>query len=118
MRAVEKQSTNDSAPARAVLLQSLPLGTGRETAITALRGEGLGCQAIAKPITDTRLHQRFVEARRLPNISNDVPAGKNWVDCQARTPNVMGYGQWIVGLEFDADGKLSDAGVAILNIFL
>jgi hypothetical protein len=30
----------------------------------------------------------------------------------------MGYGHWIVDLEFDADGRLSDAGIAIWNIFL
>ena len=29
----------------------------------------------------------------------------------------MGYGQWIVDLEFDAEGHLNDAGVAIWNIF-
>jgi hypothetical protein len=34
------------------------------------------------------------------------------------SPNVLGYKQWIVDLEFDADGRLSDAGVAIWNIFL
>ena len=118
MRAVEKQSTNDSASAREALLQIVPLGTDREAAISALRREGLGCQTIAEPITDTRLRRHFMEARDLANVSNDVRGGKNWVDCQARTPNVMGYGQWIVDLEFDADGKLTDADVAILNIFL
>jgi hypothetical protein len=34
------------------------------------------------------------------------------------SPNVVGYKQWIVDLEFDADGHLSDARVAIWNIFL
>jgi hypothetical protein len=118
MRAVEKQSTNDSAPAREALLQIVPPGTDREAAISALRREGLGCQTIAEPITDTRLRRRFMEARDLPNIPNDVRAKKNWVDCQAMTPNVMGYKQWIVDLEFDADGHLADAVVAIWNIFL
>jgi hypothetical protein len=34
------------------------------------------------------------------------------------SPNVVGYKQWIVDLEFDADEHLSDARVAIWNIFL
>jgi hypothetical protein len=54
----------------------------------------------------------------LANNPNDSPRKKEWVDCQAMTPNVMGYNQWIVDLEFDAEGHLTDADVAILNIFL
>jgi hypothetical protein len=54
----------------------------------------------------------------LTNIPIDSRTRKEWVDCQARTPNIMGYGHWIVNLEFDADGHLSDAGIAIWNIFL
>lgn len=118
MRAVQKQSTNDSPSAREALLQILPLGTDREAAVALLRREGLGCQAIVEPITDTRLRQRFMEARGLTSIPDDSRAKKEWMDCQAATPNVMGYEHWIVDLQFDAGGHLSDAGVAIWNIFL
>ena len=89
MRAVEKQSTNDSAPAREALLKTIPLGTGREAAIAVLRKEKLGCKGIAGPIT-----------------------------CQTVSPNVLGYCQWIVNLEFDSDEHLSEARIAIWNIFL
>ena len=118
MRAVQKQSTNDSPSARKVLLQILPQGADKEAAVAVLHREGFGCQAIAEPITDTRLRQRFMEARRLASIGDDSRTRKEWVDCQVETPSVMGVGHWIVDLEFDADGHLSDAGVAIWNIFL
>jgi hypothetical protein len=118
IRAVQNDSTNDSGPAREVLLQILPLGIDREAAVAVLRREGLNCQTIAEPIADTRLRQRFLTARRLTNIPNDGRTRKDFVDCQAMTPNFYGYKQWIVDLEFDADGHLSDAGVAIWNIFL
>jgi hypothetical protein len=118
MGAVQHSSTNDSGPAREALLQILPLGTGQEAAVAGLRREGLGCHTIAEPITDTRLRQRFVVARGLTNIPNDSQTKKEWVDCQVETPNVLGYRHWIVDLEFDGDGHLSDAGVAIWNIFL
>jgi hypothetical protein len=118
MRARQRNSTNDSAPARETLLQMLPLGTDKEAAVAALRREGFGCQTIAEPITDTRLRQRFIEARGLTNIPNDNPTRKDFVDCQVRTPNVIGYKHWIVDLEFNADGHLSEVGVAIWNIFL
>ena len=118
MRAVQNDSTNDSGPPREVLLQILPLGTDREAALAALRREGLDCQTIVEPITDTRLRQRFLAARGLTNIPNDGRTRKDFVDCQAMTPNFYGYKQWIVDVEFDANGCLSDAGVAIFNIFL
>jgi hypothetical protein len=89
MRAGQMDSTNDSAPARKALLEIVPLGTDREAAIAVLRKENLGCQGIAGPIT-----------------------------CQTMSPSVLGYKQWIVDLEFDADGHLSKARVAIWNIFL
>ena len=59
-----------------------------------------------------------VLARDLVKNANDGQAKKDYVDCQATTPNVLGEQRWIVNLEFDADGTLSDAGVAIWNIFL
>lgn len=118
MRAVQDNSTNDSAPAREALLARVPLGTDSEAAVAVLRREGLGCPTIAEPITDTRLRQRFLEARGLTNVPNEGRTRKDFVDCQARTPNVLGYKQWIVDLEFDGDRHLSNAGVAIWNIFL
>ena len=108
MHAAQKNSTNDSPPAREALLKIVPPGTEREAVVAMLRKEGLGCKTIAEPITDTRLRRRFLEAR----------ARRDYVDCQAATPNVLGHVQWIVDLEFDADGHLSDAAVAIWNIFL
>jgi hypothetical protein len=80
MRAGQKNSTNDSPPAREALLKIVPLGTDIEAAAAMLRGEGLGCQTIAEPVTDTRLRQRFLEARgserrsdqkRLRRLSSD-----------------------------------------------
>src|SRR5207253_9664694 len=118
MREGQKDSTNDSAPARETLLKIVPLGTDRETAIAVLRREGLRCQTIAEPITDTRIRQRFLEARGVTNIPNTDRTRKDFVDCQTMSPNVLGYQQWIVDLEFDGDGHLSDARVAIWNIFL
>jgi hypothetical protein len=118
MRAVQKQSTNDSSSAREVLLQILPQGADKEAAVAVLHREGFGCEAIAEPITDTRLRQRFMEARRLASIGDDSRTRKEWVDCQVETPSIMGVGHWIVDFEFDADGHLSDAGVAVWNIFL
>jgi hypothetical protein len=118
MRAVQKESTNDSAPAREALLKMLPLGTDRETAVEVLRREGLSCHIITEPITDTRLRQRFREVRESTRSPNNRRTGKDFVDCQSLSPNVLGYKQWIVDLEFDAEGRLSDAGVAIWNIFL
>lgn len=118
MHTVEKQSTSESASAREAVLQLMPLGTDRETAVAALHKDGLGCQTIAEPIADTRLRRRFLAAGGLTNIPNDGRRKGEWVDCQAMTPNVMGYGHWIVDLEFDTDGHLNDAGVAIWNIFL
>jgi hypothetical protein len=118
IRAAHDKNTLDSGPAREALLQTLPLGTDSDAAVALLRGEGLGCHTIAEPITDTRLRQRFMEARGLTNILDDNRTRKSWVDCQALTPNVMGYMQWVVDLEFDADGHLNDAGVAIWNIFV
>jgi hypothetical protein len=118
MRAVQKQSTNDSSAAREVLLQILPLRADKDAAITVLRREGLGCKAIAEPIADTRLRQRFMEARDLASTGDDSRNRKEWVDCQVETPSLMGAGHWIVDLEFDADGHLSNARVAIWDIFL
>jgi hypothetical protein len=117
MRARQDDSTSYSVPAREALLERVPLGTGREAAVAMLRSEGLGCHAIAEPIT-TRLHQHSLEARGLPNIPDSGRTRKDFADCETTSPNVLGYKQWVVDLEFDIDGHLSDARVAIWNIFL
>jgi hypothetical protein len=88
MRAAEKQSTNNSEPARDVLLKAMPLGTDRAAAIALLSKEKLDCQ------------------------------GAGPVNCQALTANVLGYKQWIIDLEFDGEERLSNVRVAIWNIFL
>lgn len=117
MRAGQENSTNDSALAREALLEMMPLGIDREAALTLLRKERFGCQTIAEPVTHTELRQRFQEARGLTNIPTNGRARKGFVDCQTTSPNLLGYKHWIVDLEFD-DGHLSDARVAIWNIFL
>lgn len=89
MRAVEKESTNDSSPAREALLKTVPLGTTREATLAVLRKEKLGCQDTAGPTT-----------------------------CGTMSPNVLGHKQWMINLEFDGDGRLSEARIAIWNIFL
>lgn len=114
MREAERQSTNDSASARDAMLKMIPLGTGKDTIIAFVRNEGLGCRAKAESITNTELQKRLLEGR----VPADSLTKKEWLDCQAVTPNVMGYKQWIVSLEFDAEKHLSDARVAIWNIFL
>jgi hypothetical protein len=118
MRVVQDNSTNDSAPAREALLRVVPLGIDIEAAAAVLRREGVGCRTIAERVTDTRLRQRFLEARGLANIPSDGRTRKDYVNCQTMSPNVFGYKHWIVDLEFDADGHVSDARVAIWNIFL
>src|SRR5690349_8937585 len=50
MRAAERNSTNHSVPAREALLRMVPLGTNKETVISVLGKEKLGCQSTAGPI--------------------------------------------------------------------
>jgi hypothetical protein len=105
--AAQKEGGGESRPAREALLQLLPLGEDKEAAIALLRKEGLGCQ----PITD-------MEARGLTSNPNDSRTSKERMECQVETQNVMGYDHWIVDLEFEADGHLSDARVTSLYLFL
>jgi len=117
MRDGQKESTNDSASARDALLKVVPLGTDKDTVVAFLRKEGLGCRAIAEPVTHAALRKSFLEARGMTDSPNDSRPKKQWVDCQRQAPNLMGYAHWIVDVEFDADARLSDARVAIWNIF-
>jgi hypothetical protein len=118
MRAVQKNWSNDSAPAREVLLETVPLKTDGEAAVAVLRKEGLVCQTIVEGFRESRLRQKFLDARELTNIPNNGWTRKDRVDCQTLVPNGFGYVRFIVDLEFAADGHLSDARVAIWNIFL
>lgn len=113
MHAVQDNSTNDSGPAREALLQMLPLETDRDIAVAALRKEGFNCHP-PEAITDSQLRERFVEARSLAVGRTE----KQWVECLAGAPNVVADTTWIVKLEFNAEAHLSDARVAIWNIFL
>jgi hypothetical protein len=38
--------------------------------------------------------------------------------CQTMSPGGLGQLQWILYVDFDADGRLSDARIAIWSIFL
>ncbi|MGB6432842.1 MAG: hypothetical protein WBF59_02260 [Bradyrhizobium sp.] len=118
MHTVQHDSTNGSGPAREALLQIVPLRMDKEVALAVLRREGFGCQTVAEPISSSRLRQHLLEARSLPNSSDDNRTGKSWLDCQVELPNVLGYVHWIVDLEFDANQSLVDTDVAVWNIFL
>jgi hypothetical protein len=118
MHAREKQSTNSSDPAREVLLEAVPLGTGKEAVIAVLREQGgLSCRPSVEPEADTRLRLRFLESRGIAVAPGDNPAAKDLFECQTAAPSIEAHTTWLVYLEF-ADGRLSDARVAIWNIFL
>ena len=112
--AAQKEGGGESKPAREVLLQMLPLGADKEAALAVLRKEGLGCQ----PTTDAWMRQHSIGTRGLTNDPNDSRTSKEWLNCQLEIQNVVGYDHWIVDLEFEADGHLSDARVTILYLFL
>jgi hypothetical protein len=112
--AAQREGGGESRPAREALLQLLPLGMDKEAAIAVLSNEGFGCQ----PITEAWMRQPSIEARGLTKAPNDSRTSKEWVDCQLRTQTVMGYDHWIVDLELEADGHLTDARVTILYLFL
>ncbi|WP_079542316.1 hypothetical protein [Bradyrhizobium lablabi] len=117
MRARQPSGTNDSPPARQALLEIVPLGTNREAAVAALGKEGFVCQTVVEPVADTRLRQRFLEARGLTNIPNNNRT-KDLLECLAGAPAFVAYTTWITYLEFDADGRLSEARVATWTIFI
>lgn len=112
--AAKKDGGGESKPARDALLQMLPLGTDKVAATDLLRKEGLGCQ----PTTDISMRQGSIETPGPANNWNDTRTSKEWVDCQVQTQNVVGYDHWVVDLGFDRDGRLSDARVVILYLFL
>src|SRR4051812_38596900 len=73
--AARKEGGGESRPARAALLQMMPLGVNKEAVIAVLSKEGLGCQ----PVTDASMRQH------LANSSKDNRTSKEWVDCQLET---------------------------------
>jgi hypothetical protein len=110
--AAQREGGGESRPAREALLQMLPLGMDKEAAIAVLSKEGFDCQP------ETWMRQPSIEAGGLTNAPNDSRTSKEWVDCQLQTQTFMGYDHWIVDLELEADGHLSDARVTILYLFL
>ena len=82
--------TNDSRSTRSVLLQSFPIGTELNTALSTLRREGFACRPSA--VLDAR------------------------VNCQLLAPAFGGSTLWIVDLRFDERDWLTDAKVAAWNI--
>jgi hypothetical protein len=118
MRSLQKSSTNASPEARKALLDLVSLGTSKEAAIAKMRGEGFQCQTIVEPIADKQLRQRFLEGRGLTDIANDKEGGKDRVDCQARSRATGPAEHWILDLQFDTNGGLSEVRVAKWNIFL
>ena len=114
----EKQSTNDSEAARQVLLDSVPLGSDREAAIAVLREQGrFSCRPRVESEEDARQHARLLELRRQSIPPQDRPAAMDLVECNGGAPSIEANTVWIVYLEF-ADGRLSDARVAVWHIFL
>lgn len=84
-------STNNSIPARDVLLRHIPLGTAEADARTILSRQGFGCGKLS---------------------------ASHVLDCQLRAKATLGYTHWIIDLQFDSTDHLVDAKVAIWNIFL
>jgi hypothetical protein len=98
MRAVETDTSFDSAPARRVLLQRLPPGTDREAAVAMLRSEGFDCS------TSTR---SFIPRMR---------DGPKDVICHLDALGVFSNYRWHVSFEIDDDQHVSEAGVAIFAV--
>ena len=84
--------TNDSRSARSVLLERFPIGTELNTALPTLQREGFEC---------------------VPAHVSDAT-----VDCQLLAPATSGGStRWIVDLWFDERAGLTEAKVAVWNIW-
>lgn len=107
----EKQSSNNSEAARKALLDTVPLGSGREDAFAVLHEQGrFSCQSRVVSEVERQLAGFSIQ-------SQDHPAAKDFVECMSGAPSILAHTTWIVRLEF-ADGRLSDARVAVWHIFL
>jgi hypothetical protein len=101
--------SNDSEPAREVLLHYLPLGTDRVVALAAAKREGFGCQNTSWPSDElSRRGQGFEHVEMKGQL----------VDCQRQSPAPLGYTHWIVDMWFDDENRLLGAKVAIWGMFL
>ena len=87
-RCITEFWSNDSAPARAVLLEKLPLGTKVADAVAALSSEGFVCEQAAAA-----------------------------TNCQLRAPSGPGFTHWIVHLLSDQNSQLANIRVEIWNIY-
>jgi hypothetical protein len=114
MRQQQVENTNASAGAREVLLDVIPLGTGRDAALARLRQERFDCKTTDNA-GNSDLRRRFMDRRGLSGIPPSEPPG---IACQIGTPQIVGYQQWIVELQFDATDQLTDAVVRKWTIFL
>jgi hypothetical protein len=107
----EKQSSNNSEAARQALLDTVPLGSGREDTFAVLHEQGRFSRQ--SPVASEA-------ERQLAGFSirpQDHPAAQDLVECMSGAPSILAHTLWIVRLEF-ADGRLSDARVAVWHIFL
>jgi hypothetical protein len=107
----EKQSSNDSEAACEVLLDPVPLGSGREDTFAVLHEqERFSCQPRVESEADRQLAGFSIQPQ-------DHPAAKDLVECMSGAPSIVAYTSWIVRLEF-ADGRPSSARVAVWHSFL
>jgi hypothetical protein len=89
-----------------------------EAAIAVLREQGrFSCQPRVETEEDARQHARFLESRRQSIQPQDRLAAEDLVECNSGAPAIEAYTEWMLYLEF-ADGRLSDARVAVWHIFL
>ena len=111
MHGREKHSSNNSEGARQALLDTVPLGSGREDAFAALHEQG---RFSCKPRVVSEVERQLAGFSIQPQ---DHTAAQDFVECMSGAPSILAHTVWIVRLEF-ADGRLSDARVAVWHIFL
>jgi len=102
-------SSNDSEPARSVLLQRVPLGTDSESAVAALSKESFDCKSSRWPSDENSRKLRGLEHMEMNGAL---------LNCQLLAPGGLGYTRWLIDLRFDEGKRLLDVRVAIWNIFL
>jgi hypothetical protein len=108
MRQQQGEIINASAAAREVLLDVIPLGTGRDVALARLRQERFDCKTTAETAGNADLRRRVMESRGVSGVTTSEPPG---IACQIGAPQIVGHQLWIVALQFDAADQLTDAVV-------
>lgn len=111
--------TNDSEPARSVLLQHVPLGTETESAVSALSRDSFGCSEIhdqQSPL-QRELQKRAEEIREKLH-AEDVQTKRARLNCQLLVPERLGHMHWIIDFSIDEGKRLLGVKVAIWNISL